>query len=108
MQQDLPQASPANPVAVAETSASAAERLILEQAHAFAQELLRVAHDAPDGQVLKLAELFVLDRGRELLRSSLTHALQAQAEAVEKKGRPLVTVPAGTDATTRAPPRNNA
>jgi hypothetical protein len=80
---------------------SCAERLILEQAQAFAQELLRIANDAPDGQVLRLAELFVLDRGRELLRFALANALQAQAGAVEKKGRRAAPVRAGVGATTK-------
>jgi hypothetical protein len=87
---------------------SCAERLILEQAQAFAQELLRIANDAPDGQVLRLAELFVLDRGRELLRFALANALQAQAAAVEKKGRRAGPVPAGVGATTKGTRPSNA
>ena len=87
---------------------SGAERLILEQAQAFAQELLRVANDAPDGQVLRLTELFVRDRGRELLRFALTNALQAQAARVEKKGPRAGPVPAVDGATTRDVRPSNA
>lgn len=50
------------------TAENATEALILEQALAYARQLSRTATEAPDGQVLRLAEAFVLDRGRELLR----------------------------------------
>jgi hypothetical protein len=87
---------------------SCAERLILEQAQAFARELLRVANDAPDGQVRRLAELFVMDRGRELLRVALANARQAQAARVEKKGRRAGPVPAVDGATTKGTRPSNA
>ncbi len=89
------------------TAENATEALILEQALAYARQLTRIAAEAPDGQVLRLAETFVLDRGRDLLRQSLAIALQAQAEAVEKKGRPAVPVAAAIAATTKADRRSN-
>ena len=84
------------------TAENATEALILEQALAYARQLSRTATEAPDGQVLRLAEAFVLDRGRELLRRSLEITLQAQAEAVEKKGRRAVPAATAIAATTRA------
>ena len=84
------------------TAENATEALILEQALAYARQLNRTATESPDGQVLRLTEAFVLDRGRELLRRSLEIALQAQAEAVEKKGRPAAPVATVIAATTRA------
>ena len=84
------------------------EQLILEQAKAFTQELLRVANAAPDGQVLRLAELFVLDRGREFLRSAMEKTLQAQAATLEKKGRRHVPVHVVSGVTTKGGPANNA
>ena len=94
--------APANP------AEPAVQRLILEQAEAFAQELLRLANDAPDGQVLRLTELFVLEKGREFLRFALTKALQHQAVTVEKKGRRVGPVHAATVATTKVPQPRNA
>lgn len=65
------------------------ERLLAEQATVFSHELLRVANDAPDGQVLRLAELFVLEQGRAFLRNALQQVLQSQATSCEKKtGQP--------------------
>ena len=86
----------------------AVQRLILEQAEAFAQELLSLASDAPDGQVLRLTELFVLEKGREFLRFALQNALQAQANAVEKKGHRVGPVHAVSGVTTKAPPPRSA
>ena len=84
------------------TAENATEALILEQALAYARQLARTATEAPDGQVLRLAEAFVLDRGRDWLRKSLEIALQAQADAVEKRGRRAAPVAAAIAATTRA------
>lgn len=83
------------------TAEKATEALILEQALAYARQLSRTATEAADGQVLRLAEAFVLDRGRELLRQSLEITLQAQADAVEKKGRPTAPVARAIAATTK-------
>ena len=77
------------------------ERLLVEQVLAFARELQATATNSPDGQVLRNAEGFCLNQGRELLRTALTTVVQAQADAVEKKGRRPGSVRAVPDATTR-------
>lgn len=93
--------------AATETPDTTVQRLLTEQAAAFAQELLRVANAAPDGQVLRLAELFVVEQGRLLLRNALQQVLQAQAHACEKKGPPHEPVHVVNDATTKAARRNS-
>ena len=90
------------------TAENATEALILEQALAYARQLSRTATAAADGQVLRWAEACVLERGRELLQQSLQIVLQAQAEAVEKKGRPPAAVTAELVATTKADPITNS
>ena len=45
------------------TAENATEALILEQALAYARQLQRTAGEAADGQVLRSAEAFVLERG---------------------------------------------
>ena len=78
------------------------ERLLVEQALAFARELRATATNSLDGQVLRNAEGFCLNQGREFLRTALTTVVQAQADAVEKKGRRPASAPAVLDGTTRA------
>jgi hypothetical protein len=90
------------------TAENATEALILEQALAYTRQLSRTATEAADGQVLRLAEACVLEQGRELLRQSLQIVLQAQAEAVEKKGRPPAPVAAECVATTKAAPSTSS
>ncbi|MGH7169190.1 MAG: hypothetical protein ACRELF_07970 [Gemmataceae bacterium] len=90
------------------TAENATEALILEQALAYARQLQRTAAQAADGQVLRSTEAFVLERGRDLLRRSLEIALQAQAAAVEKKGRPAAPVAAANAAPTKAEPITNS
>lgn len=90
------------------TTENATEALILEQALAYARQLTRGAAAAPDGQVLRWAEAFALEQGRDLLRQSLEITLQAQAEAVEKKGRQAVPVPVASVAITKAKRRTNS
>lgn len=77
------------------------QRLIVEQALALAKELEQAADDAPDGQVLDRCERVALGPGREFLRRALTAALEQQAQAVEKKGRPADAAPAGPVGGTR-------
>ena len=84
------------------TAETPEQRLLLEQAQAFIAELHRVANAAPDGQVLRIAERFAVEQGREFLRSALAQVLQAQADAVEKKAPRPAPVPAASVATTRA------
>jgi hypothetical protein len=77
------------------------ERLLVEQALAFARELRKTAAASPDGRVLHDAESFCLLQGRAFLRTALTTVLQAQAEGVEKKGYRPAAVPVARVATTR-------
>ena len=77
------------------------ERLVVEQALAFARELQKTATASPDGRVLHNAESFCFVQGREFLRTALATVLQAQADAVEKKGSRPAAVPADRGATTR-------
>ena len=84
------------------TTENATEALILEQALAYARQLQRTAVEAADGQVLRSAEAFVLEQGRDLLRRSLEITLQAQAAAVEKKGCRAAPVAAANVAPTKA------
>ncbi len=89
------------------TTDNPTEALILEHALTLAREITRTAETAPDGQVLRLAEVCTLNLGREFLRKSLEIALQAQAEAVEKK-RPLTEpVHAASVATIKGNPLSN-
>jgi hypothetical protein len=90
------------------TSETLEDRLLLEQARAFIAELHRVADAAPDGQVLRIAERFTVEKGREFLRCALAQVLQSQANAVEKKVPPPAPVPAATVGTTRAARPNSA
>jgi hypothetical protein len=77
------------------------EAILLEQALAMARELEAVTDAAPDGQVLAIAETAALRSGRELTRAALEAALQRQAEAAEKKGRPAASAPAAAVARSR-------
>ncbi|WP_169981426.1 hypothetical protein [Tautonia rosea] len=76
------------------------QRLIVELA--LAKELEQAADAAPEGQVLDRCEWVALGPGREFLRQALTAALEQQAQAVEKKGRPADAAPAAPSAGTRA------
>jgi hypothetical protein len=60
----------------------------VEQALLLARQLQQAADQAPDGQVLARVEAAALPAGRELTRRAVEAALQAQAGAAEKKGRP--------------------
>ncbi len=64
------------------------EAMIVEQALAMYREAKLVAHDAPDGAVIDVAESLVVAKGRELTRKTLEAVLRDQAETVEKKGLP--------------------
>lgn len=70
------------------------ESILVEQALAMARELEAVTDAAPDGHVLAIAELAAVHKGRELTRVALEAALQRQADAAEKKGRPADPAPA--------------
>jgi hypothetical protein len=64
------------------------QRLIVERALALAKELEATADSAPHGQVIDRCESLLLGNGREFLRRALEDTLQAQVDALEKKGRP--------------------
>jgi hypothetical protein len=81
------------------------QRVVLEQALAYAVQLEQTAKTAPSGQMLDSCELVVLNQGRQLLRDTLAAALQQQIHEGEKKGLPPAPVPAASPAATRAPIR---
>ena len=61
-----------------------AERIELERAIAYVQEIRRLGATAAHGAVLDTCESFALDAGRRLLRDSLAAAVQARADAEKK------------------------
>ena len=63
------------------------QRLILEQALAFAQQLEAASQGAASGHVLEACETACLHQGRDFLRQALTLTLQQQADGAEKKAR---------------------
>ena len=64
------------------------ERRAIERAIAFVAEMRDLAQTAPAGQVLGLCERQAVERGRDLLRTTLQEAVQTRVEAAEeKKGR---------------------
>jgi hypothetical protein len=62
-----------------------AERLALEQAIAFFTQMRQVAATAPAGTVLAACEQVALSDGRQLLRNTLSAAVQSRADAAEEK-----------------------
>ncbi len=78
------------------------QALLVEQALLLARQLEQTADAAPDGQVLARVEALAVPAGRELTRKAVEAALQAQAQAAEKRGRqPAAAPPAGDVPTTR-------
>jgi hypothetical protein len=77
------------------------QRLIVERALALAKELEATADSAPVGQVIDRCESLLLGNGREFLRRALEDTLQAQVDALEKKGLPAGPAPAARPAATR-------
>ena len=77
------------------------QRLIVERALALAKELEATAAAAPDGQVIDRCESLLLGSGRAFLRHALEDTLQAQVDALEKKGRPAGPAPVAPRAATR-------
>jgi hypothetical protein len=59
------------------------QRLLVEQALAYAKESEQAANDAPDGQMLDRCERVALSSGREFLRRSLVGTIEAQAASGE-------------------------
>ncbi len=62
------------------------EALLVEQALLLARQLQQATGAAPDGRVLARVEAVAVPAGRELTRRAVEAALQAQAEAAEKRG----------------------
>jgi hypothetical protein len=91
---------PADPL-VPETTL---QRLLPEQAIAFAKELESTAQDAPPGLLLARCENVAVAQGRLFLRNALAAALQQQIDDGEKRGRPREPVPADTPGGTRVTP----
>jgi hypothetical protein len=81
------------------------QRVIVELALVYAQQLEQVAQAAPAGQLLDHCENAALDHGRQFLRDSLTAALQQQIQEAEKKGAQLAPVLTDTHAATKGPTR---
>lgn len=79
------------------------QRLVVEQALAYAQQLEQAARSAPPGQTLDCCEGVVLTQGRQLLRDTLAAALQQQINEGEKKGLPRVAALVARLAVTRVP-----
>lgn len=78
------------------------QRVIMEQALAYAVQLEQTARAAPAGQTLDSCERLVLDQGRQFLRDSLAAALQQQINDGEKKGPPPAPATVVGPAVTRA------
>ena len=74
------------------------QALLLEQALLLAKQLEATADAAPDGLVLSRVEALAVPAARELARQAVEAALQAQAEAAEKKGRRPAAAPAAPSA----------
>jgi hypothetical protein len=87
---------------------NAQEALIVEQALAMYREMNHACHQAADGEVLAVAELLAVQRGRELTRKALETVLNAQAEEVEKKGRRAERAPAKAPGITAAARRKRS
>ena len=80
------------------------QALVLEQALLLARQLEEATDQAPDGQVLARVEALAVPAARELARRAVEAALQAQAEAAEKKGRRAAPARAGGGSGTRGTP----
>jgi hypothetical protein len=63
---------------------TAAERIELERAIAYVQEMRRLGATAAHGSVLDTCETFALDAGRKLLRDNLAAAVQTRADSEKK------------------------
>ena len=84
------------------TPQSEFQRIVLEQALAYAVQLEQTAQSAAPGQTLDCCERVVLGEGRQFLRDTLAAALQQQIQAGEKKGLRLAPAPVDRPAGTKA------
>jgi hypothetical protein len=80
------------------------QALVLEQALLLARQLEQTAREAPDGHVLAQVEAAAVPAARELARLAVQAALQAQADAAEKKGPRAAPAPAAGACGTKAGP----
>jgi hypothetical protein len=78
------------------------ERLALEQAIAYINELRQLAIEAPAGTVLDACEGLALHKGRALLRTTLAAALQGRVALAEQKGGRHASAPRRTPGAPRA------
>lgn len=72
-----------------------AERLVLEQAVAYATAMHRLAAVAPAGTVLAACEHLALTEGRKLVRDTLAAAVQARADATDARKKSPAPAPKG-------------
>lgn len=79
------------------TAESPLEALVIEHALLLARQAQQAADAAPDGKVLAAVEGAVIPAARELARTAVQAALQAQAEGAEKRGRRAAPVRTATD-----------
>lgn len=87
------------------TYESEAERIAYQRAIDYAAEMLRVAQAVPDAQVVDACEGLARDQGRQLLRDSLSNAIQSRIDVAEKKRG---TTPNDSHAATSAPTKGDA
>ena len=74
-----------------------AERLVLEQAVAYASTLHQMALTAPHGTVLASCEHLALTEGRKLLRDTLAHAVQTRVDTTDAKKKSPARGPKGDE-----------
>ena len=74
-----------------------AERLVLEQAVAYASAMHQMALTAPHGTVLAACEHLALTEGRKLLRDTLAHAVQTRVDTTDAKKKSPARGPKGDE-----------
>lgn len=82
------------------------EALFLEQARAYFPEMKEVGKNAPFWKCLDAAEQFAVEKGRELIRSSLESIIQDRVDEIEKK-IPTLAEEAGDIEATQPTPTNS-
>jgi hypothetical protein len=76
-----------NPIRVTLEVDSPAQEALLRRCHAFLQEMQQLALTAPEGHIIDVCETAVLQKGQEVNRQVLEHAVLQRIAALEKKGR---------------------
>jgi hypothetical protein len=77
---------------------------IVRQALALHEELHTLALAAPDGTVLDVCEVAIIEKGRDLNARILADAVARRIEAAEKRGRRSAPAPAAEPRRTAARP----